>query len=293
MNGRLIVPLVLMLLVVPVSLAEGSDAATTLYGYGHGDGIDVSYSSDDGYVVIELTQKPKDYVTFSFVSATDEQTVFNIEPQMEYNIDVATLKEEQYLVFLVLESTGALVAQCDMFVSSDIVLFYSSAGGTGTMTPTKADDSGKVTIASCTFTPPGSAKFSHWSINGTSYQPGQTITITKVTEAVAVWDGAQFTVAYDANGGSGSMPTAFVDYGSTITLSKCSFSAPEGKSFDCWTIDGKEYDAGDSYKVTGNTLVMAKWTSSSGDDSMMIIIAAVIVILVLIVAVVLLMRRKV
>ena len=68
-----------------------------------------------------------------------------------------------------------------------------------------------------------------------------------------------YTVSFDANGGTGTM--ANVTTASPYTLPACGFTAPEGKEFDYWTVDGDEgmYAPGNSYTLTGNTTFIAQW----------------------------------
>lgn len=68
-----------------------------------------------------------------------------------------------------------------------------------------------------------------------------------------------YTVSFDANGGSGTM--ANVTTASPYTLPACGFTAPEGKEFDYWAVDGDEgmYAPGDPYTLTGDTTFIAQW----------------------------------
>ena len=47
-----------------------------------------------------------------------------------------------------------------------------------------------------------------------------------------------------------------------FTLPKCQFAAPEGKRFKSWQIDGVEYAAGDTIKVTGDITIYAVWKNN-------------------------------
>ena len=68
-----------------------------------------------------------------------------------------------------------------------------------------------------------------------------------------------YTVSFDANGGTGTMANVTTE--SSFTLPACGFTAPEGKEFDCWAVDGDEntYAPGDTYTLTGNTTFIAQW----------------------------------
>ncbi|MBR2524735.1 MAG: InlB B-repeat-containing protein [Clostridiales bacterium] len=67
------------------------------------------------------------------------------------------------------------------------------------------------------------------------------------------------TVSFDANGGSETMPPAVVTVGKSYKLPRCTFTAPEGKRFLCWMIDGITYDPNESVTITKNTTVVAQW----------------------------------
>ena len=62
-------------------------------------------------------------------------------------------------------------------------------------------------------------------------------------------------VSFDANGGSGTMERASVAEGAEYTLPACTFKAPDGKTFDKWSV-GKP---GDKIKVTDDMTVKAVW----------------------------------
>ena len=72
----------------------------------------------------------------------------------------------------------------------------------------------------------------------------------------------QFTVSFDANGGTGEMAPVTVNTEDEYTAPECAFTAPEGQEFDCWTnADGTEtYPAGTSLGLlAGDTTLYAKW----------------------------------
>ena len=69
---------------------------------------------------------------------------------------------------------------------------------------------------------------------------------------------ATYTVTFDANGGSGSMPTMTVKEGEKLTLPECTFTPPEGKVFDRW-IAGKP---GGQVDVGGDSIIRALWKDS-------------------------------
>lgn len=82
----------------------------------------------------------------------------------------------------------------------------------------------------------------------------------------AVWETTDRTVQFDANGGTGTMNAVTATYGQQYTLPPCTFTAPEGKEFDCWKPDVGQgtYKPGDSYPITGNVKFVAQWKDKQG-----------------------------
>ena len=71
-----------------------------------------------------------------------------------------------------------------------------------------------------------------------------------------------YTVSFDANGGTGSMADV-TGISGEYTLPANGFTAPSGKQFKAWSVDGSEKAAGDKITVTANTTVTAVWEDIS------------------------------
>ena len=69
---------------------------------------------------------------------------------------------------------------------------------------------------------------------------------------------ALYTVAFLPNGGSGTMDPNRVP-GGEYSLPDNLFTAPEGKKFKAWSVNGKEYNPEDVITVTSDTTVTAVW----------------------------------
>lgn len=69
---------------------------------------------------------------------------------------------------------------------------------------------------------------------------------------------ALYTVAFLPNGGSGTMDPDRVS-GGEYSLPDNLFTAPEGKKFKAWNVNGKEYNPEDVITVTSDTTVTAVW----------------------------------
>ena len=67
-----------------------------------------------------------------------------------------------------------------------------------------------------------------------------------------------YTVTFDANGGTGTMADV-TGISGEYTLPANGFTAPDGKQFKAWSVDGNEKAVGDKITVTADTTVTAIW----------------------------------
>ena len=67
-----------------------------------------------------------------------------------------------------------------------------------------------------------------------------------------------YTVSFDANGGKSTMADV-TGISGEYTLPENGFTAPEGKQFKAWSVDGNEKAVGDKITVTADTTVTAVW----------------------------------
>ena len=68
-----------------------------------------------------------------------------------------------------------------------------------------------------------------------------------------------FTVKFDPNGGSGTMANGEAVEGQPYTLPANGFTAPANKEFKAWSVNGDEYQPGDSITISADTTVKAIW----------------------------------
>ena len=90
-----------------------------------------------------------------------------------------------------------------------------------------------------------------YKAKGTGNTYSQTIVVTNRVNC--------FEISFYANGGSGTMATQNVAEGKNFTLPFCSFTAPEGKQFKAWSVNGTECAAGTSFTPTGDVTIIAVW----------------------------------
>ena len=74
-----------------------------------------------------------------------------------------------------------------------------------------------------------------------------------------MWEYITYTVAFDANGGTGAMDAVTVNDGKALTLPECAFAAPAHKRFKAWSINGTEYAVGAKLTPTADVTVTAVW----------------------------------
>lgn len=139
---------------------------------------------------------------------------------------------------------------------------FSANGGTGTMSSVSVK--GEYALPLCGFTAPEGQEFAGWKVNNTGdlLEPGEKIDVTADTEIVAQWKDiviVKYVITFNSNGGSGTMNNMEVVQGEQLELPSCSFTAPQGKEFDCWIVRNELYAVGDKVDIRSDTEVFAKW----------------------------------
>lgn len=155
---------------------------------------------------------------------------------------------------------------------------YNANGGNGnefSEQVTKGTDYVIKGADACGFTAQNKMRFVYWSdradnaTGSTHYAVGQKYqNLQRDLTLYAVWETTDRTVQFDANGGTGTMDTVTVNLNDSYTLPPCTFTAPEGKEFDCWKIEGDNtnisYNPRDSYTIDGNVKFVAQWKDKQG-----------------------------
>ena len=152
-------------------------------------------------------------------------------------------------------------------------VYYNANGGGGTMPPTVVTNTvsgmSSVMLDNNAFTNPG-YEFTGWDLNGTIYQPGQTVNVAGNSSVIvaAQWSLITYThtVSYNANGGYGNMAdsvvTDTVSGDSSVPLDSNGFSsASPNLVFGGWLINGGIHQSGESVLVGGNQteIAYAQW----------------------------------
>jgi len=123
------------------------------------------------------------------------------------------------------------------------------------------------------FTNATSPVFNGWNTaangSGTSYPAGSKITMTANTTLFAQWgNNPPVTVTYDANGGSGTIPTQTYPAGAQATILGQSFLTRPGYSFLGWNTatggTGSIYQPISSVVINSNVTLYAQWAPGIG-----------------------------
>ena len=211
------------------------------------------------------------YETISFYTsyAFDAEGTYNstITILQKDDNDVSTLQSAAITVSYV------VTAAC---TPNDVVYGHSGTGGDD---PT--GDDAACEDATVNFTPDPSTGYAysgatvylsdmetvHASLNAstTSFtMPDEDVYV------VATYAPIDYTISFNANGGTGSMDDVVRAYNTTYNLPACTFTAPDGKVFDGWaegSAEGTVRAVGYSHTVTGNITFYAKWRAVSYTDA--------------------------
>ncbi|MDR1564393.1 MAG: InlB B-repeat-containing protein [Oscillospiraceae bacterium] len=142
---------------------------------------------------------------------------------------------------------------------------YNANGGTGAPAAQVKTYNVALILSSGEPTKSGSV-FKGWSTNSSAstaqYQPGDTYTGNAALTLYAVWQSDNYTVSYNANGGSGAPAAQSKVHGTTLILSS---QKPErtGYTFQGWATSSSataaQYQAGDSYTGNADLTLYAVW----------------------------------
>ena len=178
-------------------------------------------------------------------------------------------------------ASGTVITGTSITVSADTKLYaiwepipvttytvsFDANGGTGTMADVTGI-SGSYTLPANGFTAPAGQQFKGWatSASGTVIT-GTSITVSADTKLYAIWEpipATEYTITFDVNGGSGTIPSHTT---SGQKLSSLPTATRSGSySFDGWyTSGGTQITT--AYVFSANTTVYAHWTYTGGSSS--------------------------
>ena len=144
----------------------------------------------------------------------------------------------------------------------EYTITFDGNGGTWHMDPVTVEENTEYELPTCTFVAPNGQEFDGWLVNGKKKNVGDKITVISDLTIQAQWrDKApeQVTVSFSHGEGSGTMADEKVNVGSNYQLPANGFTAPSGKEFKAWLVNGVEYQPGDTIPVNADTTITALW----------------------------------
>ena len=177
-------------------------------------------------------------------------------------------------------ASGTVITGTSITVSADTTLYaiwepippttytvsFDANGGTGTMADVTGV-TGSYTLPTCTFTAPSGQQFKGWatSASGTVIA-GTSITVSANTKLYAIWEpipATEYTITFDVNGGSGTIPSQTTSGQKLSSLPTATHSG--SYSFDGWyTAASGGTQITTAYVFSANTTVYAHWTYIGG-----------------------------
>ena len=143
---------------------------------------------------------------------------------------------------------------------------YVANGATGDVpTQIPVAEGSSFTVASADGLTMEGHNFAGWSDGSTTYAAGSTYTMgTSNVTLTAQWTAIKHSVTYDANGGSGTVPTqADVEETGTFTVAAGTGLSKEHYTFAGWSDGVNTYQPGTTYTMgTVNITLTAHWTAN-------------------------------
>ena len=134
------------------------------------------------------------------------------------------------------------------------ILSFDAGGGSGSMAPAVAEPGDEVLLPENGFAPPAGMTFAGWSCGGLDCQPGDTLKADGSKTVTARWAPNQYTLTFDAAGGSPVDPIAG-DFGSAVAAP--ADPVREGYAFAGWDPALPETMPAEDLTLT------ARWTAAA------------------------------
>ena len=243
----------------------------------YGGNVEKGSSLESSLIMISLTYHNGDKVDVNVEDAEFYLGEDKIDNIATYKFDIA----KQYDVTV---KYAGLTAHMMINVPvKQYTVTFNPGSGTGVMNP-DVHDEGEYHLPSCSFDAPEGMEFDYWTVNEEHKEVGEVIELTGDVTVVAVWknlpeepeepeepEDVYYFVHFNPNGGTGEQDDdgSGLLEGEEYELPECSFTAPAGKVFDCWEINGESYNPGDTITVDSDKTIKAIWkdAGSQGGDT--------------------------
>ena len=241
-----------------------------------GEGEETLYKEGDvitltGDITLVAIWKAKIYtVTFDKGEGSGEMTSATAKHGDEYELPECTFTAPADMEFAGWEIDGQPVSGTINVIDNVTVVAtwqiikytvsFSAGEGSGDMTGAEIAPNGTFTLPACDLTAPDGKQFKCWSVGGEEKAVGATITVSGDVTVTAVWEFKTYAITFNAGeGASGTMTADTAVHGEAYTLPTPTFTAPEGKQFKCWSVNGAEFAAGLEVTVNSDLTVIAVW----------------------------------
>jgi hypothetical protein len=153
-------------------------------------------------------------------------------------------------------------------MASRYTVHFDAGGGEGYMPD--AGTNGLFTLPDCAFVRTGYS-FAKWRVGSELKAAGETVSLSADTVITATWTPHTYTVNFDPNGGSGSMPAQNFTYDVPQALTANAFTPPASTMFAGWNTQadglGYSYENGASVSQLsaeegGSVTLYAQWISN-------------------------------
>ena len=111
-----------------------------------------------------------------------------------------------------------------------------AASGVQAPAQVTAEENAKITLPAAVTAAEGWS-FAGWTDSSTTYEAGESYTVTKNVTLTAVWNVIRVAVRFDANGGTGTMAEDAFNWGDNYRFPAPAFTAPAGMEFFGWSPD--------------------------------------------------------
>ena len=166
-------------------------------------------------------------------------------------------------------TANAAVTLYAVWKTNDYTVSYDANGGTGAPAAQTKTHGTALTLSSTKPTRTGYT-FLGWAASKTAtsaqYQPGGSYTANAAVTLYAVWKTNDYTVSYDANGGTGAPAAQTKTHGTALTLSSTK-PTRTGYTFLGWaaskTATSAQYQPGGSYTANAAVTLYAVWKENA------------------------------
>ena len=117
------------------------------------------------------------------------------------------------------------------------------------------------------FVAPEGKVFAGWQIGEDAYEEGEKINVISDVEVTAIYETIKYNITFSANGGTGTKESVEVDYGQKYELPANPFTAPKGKEFAGWKVNGEGdlLEVGSKIDVNNDIQLIAQWKDKPVD----------------------------